>query len=163
MKLDWDQLDATSGSKPEVVPVTIKKASPLVNHTKIIEHTQLTKTDEEQFAAYDAMEKAWLNKVKMIVGEKTYPAYIEMRESNDKEKMVAYKEYHDYLRKKFGDKFTYNISEDQSVREKEINQKYLKMLLEKIGTEKFKSYVKARDVINEENRRKKNLFIQIEF
>ncbi|MBC7427650.1 MAG: hypothetical protein H7336_03500 [Bacteriovorax sp.] len=163
MKLDWDQLDATSGSKPEDVPVTIKKDNNLVKPQATREHSEISKSDEDQFAEYDAMEKEWLGIVMTIVGEKFYPTYLEMRDNNEKEKMVAYKEYHDYLRKKYGDKFSYNISEDQSVREKEINQKYLKMLLDKIGTEKFQAYIKARDVINEENRRKKKLFVQIEF
>ncbi|MBC7713858.1 MAG: hypothetical protein H7177_10995 [Rhizobacter sp.] len=163
MKLDWDQLDATSGSKAGPEPVTIKKENPLVKAQKTREHSEISKADEDQFAEYDAMEKKWLGNVKSIVGDAFYPSYIEMRDNNEKEKMVAYKEYHDYLRKKYGDKFSYNISEDQSVREKEINQKYLKMLMEKIGTEKFQAYIKARDMINEENRRKKKLFVQIEF
>lgn len=163
MKLDWDQLDATSGSRPEDVPVTIKTDDKFVRPKKVREHSELSEKDEEQFAEYDEMEKKWLNNVKVIIGEKDYPFYLEMRDTNEKEKMQAYKEYHDYLRKKYGDKFNYNISEDQSIREKEINQKYLKLLLEKIGQEKFQVYIKARDKINEENRRKKKLFLQIEF
>lgn len=162
MKLDWDQLDATSGIPPEKIPVTIKKEDDLVKPRKTREHSELSKAEEEQFAEYDVIEKNWLSKVESIVGS-DYPAYLEMREINEKEKMQAYKEYHDYLRKKFGDKFNYNISEDQSIREKEINQKYLKKLLEKIGQTKFQAYIKARDEVNEANRRQKKLFMQIEF
>ena len=163
LKLDWDQLDATSGSKPEKVPVTLKTESDSVSGRLVREHSELTKTDEDQFAEYDQMEKRWLDKVKTIIGNDYFQNYLEMREINEKEKMQAYKEYHDYLRKKYGDKFSYNISEDQSVREKEINQKYLKKLLSTIGTEKFQSYINARDKINEENRRKNKLFLQVEF
>ncbi len=163
MKLDWDQLDATSGSKPEDVPVTLKTDDQLVKPRKVREHSELSKNEEEQFAEYDQMEKKWLGNVRAIIGEKDYPSYLEMRETNEKEKMQAYKEYHDYLRKKYGDKFSYNISEDQSVREKEINQRYLKLLLQKIGKEKFQAYINARDKINEENRKAKKLFLQIEF
>lgn len=163
MKLDWDQLDATSGIAPEKVPVTIQKEEPTANIRKTREHSELSKSDEEQFQEYDLIEKNWLNKVKTIIGEEKYSSYLEIREINEKEKMLAYKEYHDYLRKKFGDKFTYNISEDQSIREKEINQKYLKKLLENIGQTKFQAYLKARDEVNEKNRREKKLFMQIEF
>lgn len=163
MKLDWEQLDATSGSKPEEGPVTLKTADKFVNPKKVREHSELSKSDEEQFAEFDEMDKKWLVNVKDIIGEKDYPFYLEMREINEKEKMQAYKEYHDFLRKKYGDKFNYNISEDQSIREKEINQKYLKILFEKIGKEKFQMYIKARDKINEENRRNKKIFLQIEF
>ncbi len=163
MKLDWDQLDATSGSKPEDVPVTLKTGDDTTTPRKVREHSELTKDEEEQFAEYDQMEKTWLEDVKSIIGDKEFGPYLEMREINEKEKMQAYKEYHDYLRKKFGDKFNYNISEDQSVREKEINQKYLKKLLEKIGKEKFQAYLLARDKVNEKNRRQNKLFLQIEF
>lgn len=161
MALDWDQLDATSGSTPLDVPATIKKAD--LKKSNIREHSTLNKNEEEEFAAFDEMEKKWLSSVKNIVGDKNYAGYLGMREQNEKEKMIAYKEYHDYLRQKYGDKFTYNISEDQSVREKEINQRYLKDLLEMIGKEKFQAYVKARDKINEENRKNNKEFIQIEF
>jgi uncharacterized short protein YbdD (DUF466 family) len=160
MALDWDQLDSTSGSNPLDTPASIKKDSD-VPHMR--EHNTLTKEDEEQFDAFDRMEKAWLATAESIIGVNHYARYLEMRENNDKEKMMAYKEYHDYLRQKFGDKFTYNISEDQSVREKEINQRYLKELLALIGETKFQAYLKARDKINEENRRNNKEFIQIEF
>lgn len=163
MKLDWDQLDATSGSKPEDTPVTLKQEGELVKKKATREHSELTQTEEEQFAEYDRMEKTWFASVKSTLGEAFYPQYLEMRERNEKEKMVAYKEYHDYLRKKYGDKFTYNISEDQSVREKEINQRYLKDLMKLVGEKKFQDYIKARDKINEENRRQRKLFLQIEF
>jgi uncharacterized short protein YbdD (DUF466 family) len=161
MTLDWDQLDSTSGSKPLETPASIKKEVQDVTHMR--EHNTLTKEDEDQFAAFDRMEKAWLASAESIIGVNHYGRYLEMRENNDKEKMMAYKEYHDYLRLKFGDKFTYNISEDQSVREKEINQRYLKELLTLIGEKKFQAYLNARDKINEENRRNNKEFIQIEF
>ncbi len=161
MALDWDQLDATSGSAPEKTPATLKKTVDGATHMR--EHSTLTKEDEEQFAAFDRMEKAWLAVAESIIGITHYPRYLEMRDNNEKEKMMAYQEYHDYLRQKFGDKFEYNISEDQSIREKDINQRYLKDLLALIGNEKFQAYVKARDKINEENRRNNKAFIQIEF
>lgn len=160
MALDWDQLDSTSGSNPLDTPASIKKEAD-VPHMR--EHSTLTKDEEDQFAAFDKMEKAWLATAENIIGKDHYARYLEMRDNNEKEKMMAYKEYHDYLRQKYGDKFTYNISEDQSVREKEINQRYLKDLLALIGDEKFQTYLKARDKINEENRRKQKEFIQIEF
>lgn len=161
MTLDWDQLDSTSGSNPLDTPASIKKEADDVPHMR--EYSTLTKDDEEQFEAFERMEKEWLAIAESIIGITHYPRYLEMRENNDKEKMMAYKDYHDHLRQKYGDKFTYNISEDQSVREKEINQRYLKELLTLIGNEKFQSYIKARDRINEENRRKNKTFIQIEF
>ncbi len=48
------------------------------------------------------MEKTWLEDVKDIIGEKDFQTYVEMRETNEKEKMQAYKEYHEFLRKKYG-------------------------------------------------------------
>lgn len=160
MALDWDQLDATSGSNPLDTPATIKKGE---EKQGMREHSTLTPAEEEQFAAFDRMEKEWLTTVQGIIGADHYNRYLEMRDNNEKEKMMAYKEYHDYLRQKYGDKFNYNISEDQSVREKEINQHYLQELLKLIGHDKFQVYLKARDKINEDNRRNNKEFIQIEF
>ena len=118
---------------------------------------------QNNFEIYDQMEKKWLESVSNIIGNKSMPMYLDMRERNDKEKMQAYKEYHDYLRFKYGDKYTYNISEDQSIREKKINERYLNDLLKLIGQEKFKAYLKARDDFNEENRRQSKEAMIIEF
>jgi len=49
---------------------------------------------------------------------------------------------------------SYNISEDQSIREKDINTKYTRELLKHIGEEKFKLYLKTRDQFNEDLQRK---------
>lgn len=160
MALDWDQLDSTSGSAPEKTPATLRKVDGASN---MREYNTLTKKDEDEFAEFDLLESSWLVTAESIIGRADYPRYIEMRDANEKEKMIAYQEYHDYLRKKFGDKFEYNISEDQSIQEKKINQRYLKELLALIGNEKFQAYIKARDKINEENRRNNKAFIQIEF
>ncbi len=162
MTLDWDQLDATSGSKPEESPVTLKNNSE-GSPQKVREYNSLSKDEDEEFRAFDEMEKKWLSDVKVVIGDEFYAQYLSMREQNEKEKMEAYKEYHDYLRRKHGDNFKYNISEDQSVREKKINQEYLKKLLALIGENKFQAYIKARDKINEDNRRKGKEFIQVEF
>jgi hypothetical protein len=105
MKIDWEELDANSGIKPEKTPVTIKKEVPQQLEVKVREHSEIKDVDEEQFAEYDELESAWLLSVKKIIGDEHYPRYLELREENEKEKMIAYKEYHDYLRKKFGDKF----------------------------------------------------------
>lgn len=118
---------------------------------------------EEDFKEFDQIEKNWLGTVELIIGEKNYPRYLEMRNQNEKEKMQAYKEYHDYLRQKYGDTFSYNISEDQSIREKQINQRYLKELLELIGPEAFKKYTDAKDLFNENMRRENKESIQMEF
>ena len=160
LALDWDQLDASSGSTPEKRPATLRKVN---GATHMREHNSLTKEDEDQFVEFDLMETSWLATVESIIGIKDFPRYEEMRDNNEKEKMMAYQEYHDYLRQQFGDKFEYNISEDQSIREKEINQRYLKDLLALIGDAKFQAYIKARDKINEENRRNNKAFLQIEF
>lgn len=118
---------------------------------------------DEKFEEFDRQEKVWLEQVKTIIGEKNYPLYVQIREQSEKEKLMAYKEYHDYLRQKYGDKFSYNISEDQSVREKEITKRYLAQLLKLIGEEKFKHYTAARDQFNEEMRRQHKESIQVEF
>lgn len=164
MTLDWDELDANSGMEAANEPASIKKKEEGPNQGRklVREHSTLSKTEEDQFALYDKIENKWLGEVKAIFKEH-YPVYMQMREGNEKEKMKAYKAYHDYLRQKHGDNFTYNISEDQSIREKKINQDYLKKLLKVVGEEKFKAYIKARDQINEENRRNGNEAIQMEF
>ena len=158
MTLDWDELDATSGSKPEVVPATIKQ-KPETPRVK----TDHSEASDEEFKAFDEMETKWLATVQTLIGPAAYPKYLALREQNEKEKAFAYQEYHDYLRKKFGDKFTYNISEDSSIREKQINQRYLKELLLLLGSAKFQEYLKARDLQNEENRKTNKEFIQVEF
>ncbi len=160
MALDWDQLDSTSGSAPQKNPSTLRKVD---GASHMQDHNTLTKADEAEFAEIDLMEGSWLTTVESIIGRTDYPRYIELRDANEKEKTIAYQEYHDYLRKEFGDKFEYNISEDQSIREKEINKRYLKELLALVGNEKFQTYLKARDKINEENRRNNKAFFQIEF
>lgn len=160
MTLDWDQLDATSGSKPEVVPATIKTDA--LDAKAKVGKDEVPATDDE-FKAFDEMEKKWLTSVESLFGPLAYQKYLSLRAENEKEKALAYKEYHEYLKKKFGDKFTYNISEDQSIREKQINQRYLKELLILVGSENFQKYLKARDVLNEENRKNNKEFIQIEF
>lgn len=124
---------------------------------------RLKESKDEQFEIFDKLEKEWLTKAQAIIGAEKYSQYLEMRNQNDKEKMQAYKEYHDYLRQKYGDKFSYNISDDQSIREKQINQRYLKDLLKLIGPEKFKIYTATKDQFNEEMRRNNKEAIQIEF
>jgi hypothetical protein len=114
---------------------------------------KIIKTPDKNFEEYDQNEKVWLGKIETILGEKDFQYYTDLREKNDQEKMQAYKEFHEYLRQKHGDNFSYNISEDQSVREKEINTKYTRMLLKKIGEEKFKMYLNKRDEFNEELQR----------
>ena len=134
----------------------VKKTEPR-NAGKVVE------TADENFEVFDKIEKEWLTKAQAIVGSDKYQAYLGLREQNDKEKLLAYKEYHDYLRQKYGDKFSYNLSEDQSIREKKINQRYLGELLKLIGPEKFTKYTAEKDQFNEEMRRQKKETIQIEF
>lgn len=120
-------------------------------------------SQDERFEEFDRQEKSWLSEAKAIIGDQDYPTYLQMREQSEKEKLMAYKEYHDYLRQKYGDKFSYNISEDQSIREKEITIRYLGDLLKMIGDAKFKKYISARDQFNEKMRRENKETIQIEF
>lgn len=165
--------EVISDSNPKVhsidskIPPSLKVTAP--QEQKAMEQGAITGNqkvlgkDDENFEIFDKMEKNWLQKAETIMGPQNYRLYLEMRERNDKEKMQAYKEYHEYLRQKYGDKFSYNISEDQSVREKQINQRYLKELLGVIGPEKFKLYTAAKDQLNEEMRRNNKEAIQIEF
>jgi uncharacterized short protein YbdD (DUF466 family) len=115
---------------------------------------KIIKTENKDFNQYDKNDKEWLGKIENLLGEKDYAFYLELRKKNEDEKMVAYNEFHEYLRKKYGDNFSYHISEDQSVREKEINTRHTKELLKQIGSEKFKDYLKERDQFNEELLRK---------
>lgn len=116
--------------------------------------TKIIKTADKNFEEYEQNEQEWLGKVEDLLGEKDFQFYVSLREKNDQEKMQAYQEFHDYLRKKHGDNFSYNISEDQSIREKDINTRYTRLLLKQIGEEKFKNYLKIRDHFNEELQRK---------
>ena len=105
---------------------------------------------DDNFSQFDQIEKAWLLKMESLFNRNDYDFYNEIRNRNEEEKMEAYKEFHDYLRKKNGDNFSYHISEDQSVREKAINNKYSQVLLKRIGPEKFKMYLQVRDQFNED-------------
>jgi hypothetical protein len=118
---------------------------------------------DEEFHVFDEIEKSWLLEMKEIIGSEYFVQYIDLKKNNDEEKMKAYKEHHDYLRQKYGNKFSYNISDDQSEKEKKINQRYLKNLLKIIGPAKFKMYTSAKDQFNEELRRKNKEAIQMEF
>lgn len=118
------------------------------------EPSRIVKTEDANFSRYDQIEKAWLSQAQNILGNNDFQFYQDLRNQNDEEKMQAYKEFHDYLRKKHGDNFSYHISEDQSVREKAINTKYTQVLIKRIGEERFKQYLKARDQFNEDLQRK---------
>jgi hypothetical protein len=159
LALDWDQLDATSGNTVKETPATIK-TSAATSSEKVF---KASVAQDEQFEAFDKVEGVWLGRVEKIIGPENFPRYTQMRFSNEKEKLKAYQDYHAFLRKKYGDKFTYNISEDQGIQEKKINQKYLKELRALIGDAKFKAYIKARDEINEQSRKEETNHLQIEF
>lgn len=118
---------------------------------------------DESFDAFDKVEKNWLNKVQEIIGAENFSRYIKLRDRNEKEKMMAYEKFHDYLRLKHGENFSYNISEDQTAREKEINERYLKELLKLIGNDKFQEYTSAKDEYNEKIRRENKESLIIEF
>lgn len=157
LQLDWKELDEKSSEPKD--PSTLKKNPP----PKSREFETMSPSEEEQFALYDQMEQEWMERMKGLLSPEQFVLYTEMRERCEKEKAAAYKQYHDYLRKKHGDQFSYKISEDQSSAEKKINQKYLKELLKTVGEKQFSAYIKARDEINEKFRRQNKLFIQIEF
>lgn len=157
LALDWESLEKLE--KSEKLPIEKKVTRPV----KEKEFTTMSPAEKDAFNEYDIIEKKWLEIVKNNLGESFYFQYLELREQNDKEKMIAYQEYHDYLRQKQGDKFEYNISEDQSERERKINQIYLNKLLEVIGPAKFQEYLKSRDQFNEESRRNNKEFILMEF
>jgi hypothetical protein len=166
LALDWDQLPKeTNKESPEPKSLKNETTPPvrLPSEPKSKTYEEMAPDQEEKFEIFDKMEKKWLDQVKTIIGPKNYPIYLDMRDQNEKEKAEAYKQYHEYLRQKHGDQFSYKISEDQSTAEKNINQKYLKELVTIIGEQKFAEYLKARDQINEEYRRQNKLFIQIEF
>lgn len=161
LALDWDSLDKDKKKNLESAPTTLKTDEPAPHRTRV--HETMTPSEEAQFEIYDQMEREWLSKMKGLLDEREYAIYQDMREQNEKEKLKAYEQFHQMLRKRHGDQFSYKISEDQSAAEKEINQKYLKELLAIIGEKKFAEYLKARDQINENFRRKNKIFIQVEF
>ncbi|MDO9182066.1 MAG: hypothetical protein Q7U04_06640 [Bacteriovorax sp.] len=160
IKIVETQSDAIPKNSQANAPASLKvEQTSLGKPVKINEQ----KLNDEEFNAFDKLEENWLFAVQEIIGDEKYSQYLEMREKNEKEKLDAYKEYHDSLRQKYGDKFSYNLSDDQSSKEKKINQKYLKDLLKLIGPENFKKYTAIKDQFNEEQRRKNKASIQIEF
>ncbi|MGZ3809732.1 MAG: hypothetical protein ACXVCE_16740 [Bacteriovorax sp.] len=160
---------AVGDSDSTVTTIDSKIPSSLKTHTNAFPKekgevkNRVHEVPDKNFEEFDKLEKIWLEKAQEIIGADKYAMYLDMRDRNEKEKMQAYKEYHDYLRQKYGDKFSYNISEDQSVREKKINQRYLKELSKLIGEEKFRKYTEARDNYNENMRIQNKEAIQIEF
>ena len=161
MTLDWDELDRNGMGANAQLPRSIKENK--ASDTRVIaKEIGVTETDE-MVAEIELMEKKWLDEVKNIIGPKDYPLYLELKKNNDQEKLEAYNEFHEYMRKKHGDKFSYNISEDQSLQEKKVNQKYLKELLNLIGKDKFATFIEARDKFNENFRKKNKFFLQVEF
>lgn len=147
------------------VPASLKTddQSPTSNNLEEKKNYREKVTKDEEFEAFDKMENAWLLKVRDLIGPEKYSLYLSLREQNEKEKMQAYKEYHEFLRKKYGDNFSYKITDDQTIREKEINQRYLDELLKLIGKEKFQAYTNSKDQFNEQMRRDNKAAIQIEF
>ncbi|MBC7538260.1 MAG: hypothetical protein H7281_05530 [Bacteriovorax sp.] len=164
VETDSDSKVITFDSKlPPSLKINTPASSPTPKAPEEKKNYRIRETKDEQFEAFDKLDSAWLYKAKEIIGADKYAQYLEMRNRNDREKMQAYKEYHDYLRQKYGDKFSYNITDDQSIREKQINQRYLKDLLKLIGPDKFKKYTAVKDQFNEEMRRSNKESIQIEF
>ncbi len=157
-KKNDEQLTSQNTTTPSSLKIQETK-----NHETHVFSDSTKSTNDESYEAFDRMEKSWLEKIHSVIGEKYYTQYLGLREQNDKEKMTAYKEYHDYLRQKYGDKFSYNISDDQALKEKSINQRYENELLKLIGSEKFKIYVATKDQFNEDLRRANSQSIQIEF
>jgi uncharacterized short protein YbdD (DUF466 family) len=125
-------------------PTTIKVSS----ETESVPQNKVYETKDEKFERFDQMEKEWDVIAKKLFGPSEYLEYVDMKEKNEKEKMEAYEAYHDYLRKKYGNNFKYNLSEDQSIREKSINDKYLNSLRKIIGDKKYIIYLKAKDDFN---------------
>jgi hypothetical protein len=153
----WKKDDATKLISHEGgIPPSMKMNAPIKNY-------RVREVQDDKFEAFDKIEKQWLEKAHEIIGADKYEIYLGMRDQCDREKMQAYKEFHNYLRQKYGDKFSYNITEDQSVREKQINQRYLKDLLKLIGPEKFKNYTNIKDQFNEMTRRENKESLQVEF
>jgi uncharacterized short protein YbdD (DUF466 family) len=150
--LEKPYTDLEGNNSPVVVFKNEKSALPSSVMPEL--NQKIIKTEDKNFAEYDQNEKEWLTRIENILGENDYQYYVGLRNKNEEEKMKAYKEFHDYLRQKNGDNFSYNISEDQSIREKEINTKYTREFLKHIGEEKFKSYLKVRDEFNAELQRK---------
>lgn len=118
---------------------------------------------EEIIGKIEKIEQQWLSQVHTIVGDQHFEQYLKMRQRNEKEKLEAYNQYHEFLKKKYGDRYAYNISEDQSKKEKEINQNFLREFKMLIGEAKFKEYLKAKDEINKEYQKQNELFMEIEF
>ncbi len=114
----------------------------------------MVKAPDQNFLEFDKVEAEWLTKMSSLLSENENLFYLDLRTRNDEEKMSAYKEYHEYLRQKHGDNYSYNISEDQTIRERDINTKYAKELLKKIGEQKFKSYLEMKDQFNEKLQKK---------
>jgi hypothetical protein len=147
------------------IPLSLKLNDQSVQ-ARVLSEQVSSKTYEgrdEHFEEFDQAEQLWVSRVKEIIGKPHFLLYLELKKLNDEEKMLAYKEYHDYLRQKYGEHFSYNISEDQSLREKQINQRYLEKLLKIIGPDTFKSYTEAKDLFNESMRRQDKESIQVEF
>jgi len=150
-------LNNNSSNKKESLPDSFKsgddqnkKASNEELKVKVVE------THDPKFEEFDRLEALWLKEVQEIFGREEYHYYQTLREVNEKEKMEAYQAFHDYMRSKSGNNFSYKITEDQTIREKKINEKYLNMLEKKVGASKFRQYISRRDALNEKNQRAKN-------
>lgn len=162
VEIDSNPIVARNDNIPTTLKINPKKKESSVT-TEVTKGVRVHETPDESFEAFDKLEKNWLSLAQNIIGTNHFARYIEMRDRNEKEKMQAYKEFHDYLRLKHGDNFSYNISEDQSVREKKINERYLNELLKLIGKDKFQEYTSAKDQYNEKIRRENKESIVIEF
>ena len=141
-------------------PASIKVGDNRLPPKKVVYETK-----DDKFEEYDRIENDWLSKAHKLFSDKEFMLYQDMRKRSDQEKEKAYQAYHDYLRSKFGNNFKYNISEDNSILEKKINDRYQKELLKLVGQEKMRRYVSEREKFNEELRRNSQgkSFLIIEF
>ncbi|MDD0852089.1 hypothetical protein HBN50_03230 [Halobacteriovorax sp. GB3] len=107
---------------------------------------------EEHFMEVEGRWRAEIEQLfikELELSEEFVADYYKMREGFEKDSYLAFETYHEQMRLKHGDNYSYNPTEDEEAFQKEIRETYEKKLLEKMGKEKFRKYIQVKDRFNE--------------
>lgn len=162
----------TTNNSQKTIHSTLNTSSPtslIVNENESDKESSLKKissnaesTFSEQF---DSSEKKWLSEVKLIIdSDELYYRYTAIRDGAEALKLKKYEEFHQRLKADMAKKPGPGIlvSQDKSPEEMQVNKDAEQEILQLIGPEKFKIYLKSKDLFNENLRRNHILTWQME-
>lgn len=147
--LEEDSMEAPIGEEQVTKKVESKGDDGSI---KELSDEDLKKIDEQ----FEKVEKEWATEVEQLfVGELglnslAFEQYKALREAYDEDKYEAERDFHDFMRKKYGEKYSYNPTETQEIYENRIQEKYESQLKKILGEKSFIRYLEVREKFNQQ-------------